>query len=36
MTPQSHRDALLEANGELVISERIPKEIVDGMHEPAA
>ena len=30
------RDALLEADGELVLSERIPKDIVDGMHEPAA
>ncbi len=30
------RDALLEAKGELVISERIPKEIVDGMAVPAA
>jgi hypothetical protein len=30
------RDAVLEANGELVLSERIPKVIVDGMAEPAA
>jgi len=30
------RDAVLEADGELVISERIPKDIVDGMAVPAA
>ena len=30
------RDALLEADGELVLSERIPKDIVDGMAVPAA
>jgi hypothetical protein len=30
------RDALLEADGELVISERIPKDVVDGMAVPAA
>jgi hypothetical protein len=30
------RDAVLEANGELVVSERIPKDIVDGMAVPAA
>ena len=30
------RDAVLEADGELVLSERIPREVVDGMAVPAA